>query len=127
MVIAASNLIILQKTYELMLYSFPILTKFPKSQRFTLAQKIQNGMLDMAAHIVRANMSKGRDRWLELREVNACLEVLRLNIRLAMELGFIRKKQWEQLVIGTKHADSYRIRKKLLEGCVLVKPGGDNG
>lgn len=91
------QLVILQKTYDLMLYLFPLLTRFPKNQRFTLAQHIQNGLLDMAAHIVRANMSRGRDRWLELREVNACLEVLRMNVRLAMELGFLKRKQWEQV------------------------------
>jgi hypothetical protein len=92
-----SQLVILQKTYDLMLYAFPLLARFPKNQRFTLAQQIQNGMLDMAAHIVRANMSRGRGRWLALREVNACLEVLRLNVRLSMELGFLKRKQWEQL------------------------------
>ncbi len=96
-----SQLVILQKTYDLMLYTFPLLARFPKNQRFTLAQKIQNGMLDMAGHIVRANLSRGRDRWLELREVNACLEVLRLNVRLSMELGFLKRKQWEQISLKT--------------------------
>lgn len=95
------KLIILQKTYDLMLYAFPLLARFPKNQRFTLAQKIQNGMLDTAGHIVRANLSRGRDRWLELREVNACLEVLRLNVRLSMELGFLKRKQWEQIANKT--------------------------
>lgn len=98
---AHRELVILQRTYDLMLYAFPLLARFPKHQRFTLAQKIQNGMLDMAAHIVRANMSRGRDRWLELRETNACLEVLRLNTRLAMELGFLRQRQWEQVAQKT--------------------------
>lgn len=104
------KLIILQKTYDLMLYAFPLLARFPKNQRFTLAQKIQNGMLDTAAHIVRANMSRGRDRWLALREVNACLEILRLNVRLSMELGFMPRKQWEQI--------SYKLNEigKLLGG-----------
>lgn len=98
---AHNELVILQKTYDLMLYTFPLLSRFPKNQRFTLAQKIQNGMLDMASHIVRANMSRGRDRWLELREINASLEVLRMNARLAMELGHLPRKQWEQIVVRT--------------------------
>ena len=111
------QLVILQKTYDLMLYVFPLLSKFPKNQRFTLAQHIQNNLLDMAAHITRANMSRGRDRWLELREINACLEVLRLNTRLSMELGFLPRKQWEQISIRTNEIG------KLLGGWMKTRPG----
>ena len=41
------ELIIYQKLYDMMLYSFPIIGRFPKDQRFTLGQQIENAMLEI--------------------------------------------------------------------------------
>ena len=40
------DLIIYQKLYDLIMYAFPIVNRFPKNQRFVLAQQIENALLD---------------------------------------------------------------------------------
>ena len=52
------ELIIYQKLYDMMLYSFPIIGRFPKDQRFVLGQQIQNEMLEIGKLIVHANKLK---------------------------------------------------------------------
>ena len=42
-----NQLIIYQKLYDMMVYSFPIISRFPKDQRFVLGQQIQNEMLEI--------------------------------------------------------------------------------
>ena len=49
------ELIIYQKYYDLMLYSLPIIGRFPKDQRFVLGQQIENQMLEIGKMIVHAN------------------------------------------------------------------------
>ena len=41
------ELIIYQKHYDLTLYAFPIINRFPKSQRFVLGQQLENQMLEI--------------------------------------------------------------------------------
>jgi hypothetical protein len=53
------ELTIYQKHYDLILYAFPIVNAFPKSQRFVLGQQIQNCMLDIAKLIMQANKLRG--------------------------------------------------------------------
>jgi hypothetical protein len=50
------DLIIYQKTYDLLLYIHPILAKFPKNQRYVLGQRIENKILDIIEYIIKANM-----------------------------------------------------------------------
>jgi len=49
------ELVIYQKIYDLMLYAFPIINRFPKSQRFVLGQQIQNTMQSWLGHSSHAN------------------------------------------------------------------------
>jgi len=78
------ELIIYQKHYDLMLYSFPIVGRFPKEQRFILGQQIENTMLDIGKTIVHAN--KLRQKREKLYELDVALEKLRFLIRLAKDL-----------------------------------------
>ena len=41
------ELIIYQKYYDLVLYSLPIIGRFPKDQRFVLGQQLENQMLEI--------------------------------------------------------------------------------
>ena len=50
-----SELVIYQKFYDLLLYSFPIIGRFPKNQRFVLGQQLENQMLEIGKMIVHAN------------------------------------------------------------------------
>jgi len=78
------ELIIYQKHYDLMFYSFPIIGRFPKDQRFVLGQQILNAMLAIGMMIVHAN--KLRQKKGKLYEIDIELEKLRFLIRLAKDL-----------------------------------------
>jgi four helix bundle protein len=78
------ELIIYQKHYDFMLYSFPIIGRFPKEQRFVLGQQIENSMLEIGQMIVHAN--KLRQKKGKLYEIDIELEKLRFLIRLAKDL-----------------------------------------
>jgi len=41
------NLAIFEKTYDLILWIYPTVNKFPKSQRFVLGQHIENTVLEL--------------------------------------------------------------------------------
>lgn len=82
------ELVLYQKHYDLILYSLPIINRFPSSQRFILGQQIQNCLVDIACLIVRANKSS-QYRKARLYEIDTDLEKLRLLIRRAVDfLGY---------------------------------------
>jgi four helix bundle protein len=80
----AKELIIYQKHYDLIIYSFPIINRFPRDQRFVLGQQIENSMLEIAKMIVHVN--KLKQKKMRLFEIDVELEKLRLLIRLAKDL-----------------------------------------
>jgi four helix bundle protein len=81
------ELIIYQKHYDLMVYSFPIIGRFPKDQRFVLGQQIENQMLEIGKMIVHANKLKQKRG--KLYDIDIELEKLRFLIRIAKDLKFL--------------------------------------
>ena len=84
---AAQELIIYQKHYDLMVYSFPIIGRFPANQRCVLGQQIENAMLMIGMMIVHANKLKQKKA--KLFEIDIELEKLRLLIRLSKDLNMM--------------------------------------
>jgi four helix bundle protein len=87
------DLIIFQKIYDFLLWLYPIVNKFPKSQRFVLGQQIENSVLEMIKVIIRANQVIDKKNYLE--EASIKLDVSRILMRLAKDLRFISIKQYE--------------------------------
>jgi hypothetical protein len=87
-----SDLIIYQKMYDYILYAYPIISRFPKQQRFVLGQRIEVVMLEIAERIVQAN--KLRNKRPVLFEIDILLEKLKLLIRLAKDLGMVSVRQY---------------------------------
>jgi four helix bundle protein len=85
---------ILQKTYDMMLYVYPALTQYPKSERHTLVAEIKTTMANMVRLIIRAN--KERQKLEHLRQLDAELELLRTQVRLSMDLQFLPIRKYEQ-------------------------------
>jgi len=86
------DLQIYQKIYDLILYSFPILNRFPKSQRFVLAQQIENQMLELEKLVIQANAE--RDKRRSLFRLDVELEKLRVLVRLAHDLKFMDMRRY---------------------------------
>jgi four helix bundle protein len=89
------ELTIFQKTYDLILYLYPLVNKFPKSQRFVLGQRIENTALGTLEGIIVANNEFNKEE--ALKKTSVELEKLRIFIRLAKDLRFIGFKQYEHV------------------------------
>ena len=71
-------------------------TKFPKSQRFSYAVRIENIMLEILSLIHIANRSKNKIPYIKKIDIN--LDELRILIRLSKDLRFINLKSYEYAV-----------------------------
>jgi len=83
------------KTYDLIAYLIPVTQSFPKSQRFVLARRIQDTVLDFGDLLILARKVNVDERRGVLRRADAKLEMLRMCLRLAMELKFFPFGQYE--------------------------------
>ena len=86
------QLTLYQKHYDLILYAFPVILKYPRGMRFTLGQQTLNCLLEIARMIAVAN--KQHERRKTLFEIDLELEELRLLIRLAKDLKLLPMKQY---------------------------------
>jgi len=87
------DLAIFEKTYELILWIYPTVNKFPKSQRFVLGQQIENTVLEILKGIIEANQERNKVPYLKQISVN--LDKLRILIRLSKDLKFISIRQYQ--------------------------------
>lgn len=90
------NLAIFEKTYELILWLYPTVNKFPKSQRFVLGQHIENVFLQILEGIIEANQERNKLPY--LKKLSVELDKLRILIRLSKDLKFINIRQYSFVV-----------------------------
>ncbi len=82
-----------QKTEDMIQYGYIALKQFPKSERFTLAADIKKSMFAMLELTIRAN--RARDKRDALFAIDTELEILRSQVRLAMNLEFLPFVRYE--------------------------------
>jgi len=87
------NLVIFQKLYDLILWMYPLLNKFPKKQRFVLGQQLENTLLEILKNIIQANQE--RERLETLKQASIDLDKFRILYRLAKDLKFMSIKQYQ--------------------------------
>ena len=87
------NLPIFEKTYELILWLYLTVNKFPKSQRFVLGQQIEKTFLEILEGIIQANQEKNKLPY--LKKISVELDKLRILIRLSKDLKFISIRQYK--------------------------------
>ncbi len=78
---------------EFLKWLFARTESFPKSARFTFADRINNLGLDLFEMIIEARFSRNKE--LTLRGANLKLEKMRLLLRLSFEQRFLSLKQLE--------------------------------
>jgi hypothetical protein len=83
------------KTYDLLAWLIPITMQFPKSQRFVLAKRLQDSLLDMHESLIAAGKSQGHNRQRHLLQADIRLEHLRLHWRLCHTLGLVQSQRYE--------------------------------
>ena len=82
------------KTYDFLLWLLPLTLKFPKSQRFLLAERLSKMALDFYDLILEAVMEPARQEE-RLDEADRLLSKIRLYLRLSHDLRCISPGQWE--------------------------------
>lgn len=95
------NLKLHKETYDFILWIFPIIKNFPKSEKFTIGEKIKLTSLNFFNNVVC--VLKNYDRKESLKNADLDLEIIRLYLRLAMDLKIISFQRYE---VGSRKTDS---------------------
>lgn len=88
------NEVILSKTYELLKETITTVNKFPRSFKFTLADRIQNLLSNVLEQLIEAFYTSKKFKLGILKRVNISLEQLRYYYRLAFELGLYNSTKY---------------------------------
>jgi hypothetical protein len=84
----AEELIVVTKTYDLILWSCNHTSKFPRNHRFVFGERIERNLYNLLETLIRAKYTKNRQQLLE--EANLTLEILRFQMRLAKDLQCLK-------------------------------------
>ena len=82
------------KTYDFLLWLLPLTLKFPKSQRFLLAERLSGMALDFYDLIIAA-VQQPQGQAQKLDEADRLLTQIRLYVRLSHDLGCLSLGQFE--------------------------------
>lgn len=88
---------IFSKTYDLIAWLVPHTQKFPKSQRFVMAKRVEDAALNFQALIIKARKVTGAARAEVLLLADVELEVLRVSLRLCQDLKLLSFAQYEHV------------------------------
>ena len=86
------ELVIITKTYDLILWSCNHTSRFPRQHRFVLGERLERTLYDLLETLIQAKYS--RERMPLLNEANLKLEILRFQIRLAKDLHCLQVKSY---------------------------------
>ncbi|HAD13053.1 MAG TPA: diversity-generating retroelement protein Avd [Saprospirales bacterium] len=78
---------IVAKAYDLLKHTLPIIEGFPRSQKFTLGDRIQNHLSDLLEMLIEAYYLPAAEKRPALQKVNIKLEQLRYFFRLGFDRG----------------------------------------
>lgn len=82
------------KSYDFLLWLIPLTLKFPRSQRFLLAERLSSLALEFYDAILEATLEPGQQE-AQLRRADKLLTKIRLYIRLSYDLHCINLGQLE--------------------------------
>ncbi|MFW6047202.1 MAG: diversity-generating retroelement protein Avd [Candidatus Woesearchaeota archaeon] len=94
------DLKVFHRTYEMIKWLHTLLNKFPKSEKYTMAQKIENISLNILEGIIQSNNEFDKEKSLERTRTE--IDKLRIFLRMSKDLQFISFKQYEH---GIKQID----------------------
>ena len=91
-----SELPIIQKTFDMLLWLIPKIDQFPRKQKFLLGERIETTALDFLGIIQRAKYEKKHKRTV-LLEAHVTFEQLKMLIRLAVAMNHIPVSRYKHL------------------------------
>ena len=90
---ASEDLLVLQKVQDMMIYGYPILARFPKVEKFSLAAAIRNNIDQLLELTIAAEKRYMKKTTLENMDI--ANEKLKKYLRVAMELKYISFHSYE--------------------------------
>jgi hypothetical protein len=88
------KLLIFQKTYDFLLWLYPIINRIPKSHRLVLGRHLEELAISLLIFVVKANKARGQSRLSLQLQVSDELDCLRILVRLTKDLRFMSVKQY---------------------------------
>ena len=86
------ELVVITKTYDLILWSCKHTSKFPRNHRFVLGERIERNLYDLLETLIKAKYTRQRQPLLE--QANLLLEILRFQMRLAKDLQCLKVESY---------------------------------
>src|ERR1700693_3224641 len=86
------ELVVITKTYDLILWSCNHTGKFPRNHRFVLGERIERNLYDLLETLIRARYTRQRQSLQE--QANLILEILRFQMRLAKDLQCLKVQSY---------------------------------
>ena len=87
------ELLVITKTYDLILWSCHHTGKFPRNHRFVLGERIERNLYELLETLIQAKYQ--RERATLLDAANLKLEILRFRMRLAKDLQCLKINSYE--------------------------------
>ena len=88
------RLFIFQKTYDLLLWLYPVINRIPKSHRLVLGRNLEELAISLLLLIIKANKARGNTRTALQLKISDDLDCLRILMRLTKDLRFMSIKQY---------------------------------
>jgi hypothetical protein len=86
------ELIVITKTYDLILWSCHHTSRFPRNHRFVLGERLERNLYDLLETLLRAKYTRQRQPLPE--RANMTLEILRFQVRLAKDLQCLKVESY---------------------------------
>lgn len=96
----SKDLQIRQKAEEMVAYGYGAVKHFPKSERHVLSQELRQTMWRLLRLVVVCNRRYHKKT--TMQDLDAELDLLRAQVRLAKDLGFLAFKKYE---VWSRHLD----------------------
>ena len=87
------ELVVITKTYDLILWSCNHTSRFPRQHRFVLGERLERTLYDLLETLIQAKYQRERAALLEA--ANLKLEILRFQARLAKDLQCLKLSSYE--------------------------------
>ena len=83
-----------QKTYDFILWLYPLINRLPKNHRLILGRQLEELALSLLMSLMKANKARGADRQKFQIESSDTLDYLRIMLRLSKDTRLISVKQY---------------------------------
>lgn len=84
---------VITKTHDLIEWFMPAISKFPRNQRYTLGERLENNLFDVLELLIQANYHK--EKLDKLKSANIKLEVVRHLVRICHKLYLLDLRRYE--------------------------------